>query len=229
MNRSDLPISQAPEPTSLIPSLQADALTQEIERQLNEEGDAVLASARTDARAIVAQARVSARQKLRGAIADLRREGERRLTRASAELDTAARNREQRQASRALEAAWPLLHETLTARWRDLAARKVWTDKIAALCSSRLRPGPWTVEHPHDWSAADQAGFVAGFANQDGLVLTFTADPAIAAGLRVTADQAVLDATVAGLLYDNRAIAALLLDALAQGSAQSTTEGLPHE
>lgn len=219
MSQPDLPMSQAPDQTSLIPSLQADALTQEIERQLNEEGDAMLAAAETDARAVITQARVTARHKLRGSIAELRREGERRLTRARAERDTTARAREQRQASRALEAAWPLLRETLAARWRDLATRKAWTEKVATLCLDRLRRGQWAVEHPDDWTAAEQAAFAAGFDGRGDIALTFAADKTIVAGLRVAADQAVLDATVAGLLYDGRAIAALLLDELAQGFA----------
>ncbi len=218
MSPSNPPSPQAPYKPSFIPSLQADALTHEIKRQLNEESDAVMASAQADARAAIAQARVTARQKLRGSIAELRREGDRRLTRAKAELDTAARARAQQQASRALEAAWPLLHEALAARWRGLEGRKTWTDSVAKLCATRLRRGTWTVEHPSDWAAADQTEFIASLCDNGDVVMTFIADQTISAGLRVKADQAVLDATVAGLLYDSRAIAALLLDELAQGS-----------
>lgn len=230
MSPSHRPSPRDSDKPSLIPSLQADALTREIERQLSQESDAVMASAQAEAGAVIAQARVTARQKLRGSIAELRREGERRLTRAKAELDTAARALEQQQASRALDAAWPLLHQTLSARWHDPEARKAWTDNVATLCAARLRRGDWTVEHPSDWAAAEQADFIASFGNNgDGHAITFTADPSISAGLRIKADQAVLDATIAGLLYDRRAIAALLLDEVAQASTKATTKGSTHE
>jgi F0F1-type ATP synthase membrane subunit b/b' len=213
----------------MISSLQADALTREIERQLREESDAVMAAAQAEAQVVIAQARATARQKLRGTIAELRREGERRLTRAKAELDTAARAREQQQASRALEAAWPLLHEALVARWHDSEARKAWADSVAKLSAARLRRGDWTVEHPSDWTASEQADFTANLGDSDGIATTFTADPSISAGLRVKADQAVLDATMAGLLFDKRAIAALLLNELAQGSTKASAKGATHE
>ena len=57
------------------------------------------------------------------------------------------------------------------------------------------------------------------FALTAGIELTFSAAADLSAGLRVKADQAVLDATVVGLTHDNRAIAAMLLDELAHGSA----------
>lgn len=204
---------------NLIPALQADALTHEIERQLQDERAALIAAAQSDARAAVAQARSTARKRLHEAIGELRREGERRLTRAKAELETAARAKQQQQASHALEAAWPLLRDALTARWRDNAARKLWTDSTAALCASRLRRGEWTVEHPADWTAQEQSGFTAACGDTAGIELTFSAAADLSAGLRVKADQAVLDTTVVGLTHDNRAIAAMLLDELAHGSA----------
>jgi hypothetical protein len=113
------------------------------------------------------------------------------------------------------------LRDALAARWHDSAARKLWTDSVAELCARRLRRGDWTVEHPADWTAQEQTGFAAAFADSGNIKLTFAAAPDLTAGLRIKADQAVLDASVAGLTHDGRAIAAMLLDELAHGT--------PHE
>ena len=140
---------------SLIPSLQADALAREIEKQLKDESEAMTEAAQRDAQAIVAQARKTARTRLHQAIVELRREGERRMTRAKAEAETSARARQQQLATKALGAAMPLLTEALVARWRDAAARKIWTGKVAELGLTRLRRGAWIVEHPADWDVPE--------------------------------------------------------------------------
>lgn len=202
----------------LIPALQADALAREIERQLQDERSALIAAAQDEARAAIAQARAAARVRLHDAIAELRREGERRLTRAKAELETAARARQQQQATRALAEALPLLHDALGARWRDAEARQIWSSSVAKIGAVRLRRGAWTVEHPAEWPAQEQEGFTAALGDAEGIAVTFAADNQLSAGLRVKADQAVLDASVSGLLSDARTVAALLLDKLDHGT-----------
>jgi hypothetical protein len=195
-------------PASLIFSLQSDALVREIEQQLARESGAIAAGAEREARGIMAQARAVARAQVHAAIGKLREEGARRLTRAKAQLDTELRVRAQHQAVQAVRDAMPLLHEALNARWRDRDGRRLWSETVARACADRLPPGAWRVEHPRDWSEPEQQQFVtaigkplqAGFAAAD-----------IAAGLRVSADQAVLDATPRGLLADSMMITGLLL------------------
>lgn len=203
---------------SLIPSLQADALAREIEQQLRDESDAMIAAAHLDARTTVAQARKAARARLHQSIAELRREGERRMARAKAEIESATRAQQQQQATRALAAAMPLLREALAARWHDADARKLWAGTVADLGTARLRRGAWTVEHPAGWDARERESFKATFGG--GIAVTFTVDNELNAGLRIKADQAVLDATVQGLLNDSGAIAALLLDELDRGTKE---------
>ena len=104
------------------------------------------------------------------------------------------------------------------ARWRDPNGRRIWTDAIAALCADRLRPGGWVVEHPVDWSTQEQQQFIAAIGNGGSADMNFEAKGDIGAGLRIRADQAVLDATPHGLLADRTAIAALLLDQIGDGA-----------
>ena len=103
----------------LIPSLQSDALAREIGQQLMQETAALGAAAERDARDVIAQARATARSRLHDAIAELRREGGRRLARAKAQIETEERAQAQRQAAHAVSKALPLLIDALGARWRD--------------------------------------------------------------------------------------------------------------
>ncbi|HZD90583.1 MAG TPA: hypothetical protein VE224_10815 [Pseudolabrys sp.] len=202
---------------SLVPGLQSDALAREIERQLADETAAVAAAAEREAQDTVRAARKAARSRVREAIAGLRREGDKRLARARAQRDAELRSADQRQAARAVAEAMPLLRTALSARWQSAKARKEWTATAAQLAAERLRPGHWRVAHPSDWRVDEQQAFAAAVGAAGDI--NFTADKALTAGLRITADQAVLDATPEGLLADNRTVAALLLNALTEGLA----------
>ncbi|MGA7972475.1 MAG: hypothetical protein WCA36_06685, partial [Pseudolabrys sp.] len=144
---------------SLIPGLQSDALAREIEQQLKNETAAILATAENEAAVTVAEARKVSRGRLHEAIADLRREGEMRLARAHAQLDSELRTQAQRQSARAVADAMPLLREALQTRWQDGEARQEWTAAVAQLAAKHLQRGDWQVAHPADWSAEDQKGF----------------------------------------------------------------------
>jgi vacuolar-type H+-ATPase subunit E/Vma4 len=202
-------------PVSLIPSLQSDALVREIEQQLKHENGAIAAGAKRDAHAVLAQARAAARGQVHEAIEELREEGARRLTRAKAQLDTQTRARAQQQAAKAIGDALPLLREALEQRWRDRDSRRQWTAAVASLCARHLRPGAWAVEHPKDWSAQERKQFVAAIGEDS--EVSFRTKDNVAAGLRISTDDAVLDATPQGLLTDSITIAALLLDAIGGG------------
>jgi len=202
---------------SRTPAPQFEALARDIERQLKKEIRAVIAAAETDARLIITQARADARRRVCNAIEDLRREGANRLAGAKAQLETEFRGRAQRRAAQAVSDGLPLLRAELDARWRDAPSRRQWTDALARLATLRLRPGAWCVEHPADWSESERRGFVAMIGKKDGLDISFTADSEIKSGLRIKADQALLDATPKGLLADGRTVAAMILAEIEEG------------
>jgi F0F1-type ATP synthase membrane subunit b/b' len=208
-------VSQA----TLISSLQADALAREIEQQLKDETSAARRAAERGAQAALAQARKTARARLHEVIRQLRREGERRLMQARAQLETQTRTLQQRKAAHAVAEAMPMLREALAARWKDAEARRCWSDSVANLCVARLRPGRWTITHPAGWNANEQKAFAKLLGEKSGIELAFKADKQLSAGLKVASDQAVLDATLAGLLADERTIAGLLLQTIDDGPA----------
>jgi hypothetical protein len=206
---------------NLIPTAQSAALLQEIEQQTRDECKALVTAAERQAHVLVAQAHAAARRRVHEAIGELRREGARRLARAKAQVETQTRQRAQQRAVEVIERAWPLLADALLARWREPAARLAWADGVARCARERLRTGSWTVEHPADWSADEQRNLRTSLGAGDDAV-TFAADRNIAAGIRIRAAEATLDATLQGLLVDRPGVAARLLAELAPTGDQRT-------
>lgn len=190
-----------------------------MERQFSDEARAVTVAAQRDAQAIVAQARAAARRRLHEVVQELRREGACRLARAQAQLETEQRARTQRWAAQAIVDALAMLGRELDARWHDRHHRKQWTDAVARLSVQRLRPGAWLIEHPPEWNEAEQQDFAAAIGGS-AATINFIADRDLKSGLRIKADQALLDATPAGLLADSGTIGALLLDQIEQESSR---------
>lgn len=198
-------------PESLISALQSDALAREIEQQIESERRAVAENAKREAGAVVAQARRAARRQMHQAIQELRREAERRLSRARAQAEAGERAHAQARVAEAVRAAWPLLRDALATRWANSDSRLRWVKAAAAQAAMRLRANSWVVEHPLDWNAIEQTDFLTALGKRGGADIAFKADQEIAAGLRIRANQAVLDATPHGLLADHSTISALLL------------------
>jgi vacuolar-type H+-ATPase subunit H len=194
-----------------LPSAQAKALLDEIEQQTRGQCTVLLAHAEQEARDLIAHAHATARRHAHDALAELRREGARRVARARAQAETDARYFAQRRAAEVVRKAFPLLAEALIVRWQDPAARAVWTESAARQARDRIRSGSWSVEHPVGWTTEEQRVLVACLGG-DGASVTFTADPDIAAGIRIKTANATLDATSQGLIADHGNTAALLLD-----------------
>lgn len=188
----------------------------EIEQQTMDEVRTIVEVAEREARAIVVQAYASACRRMHDAIEELRSERTRRLARARAQLETDARMRSQQRAAEAIRQAWPFLVEALDARWTEPAARLAWVEGFARYARDRLMPGTWTVEHPATWCADERRRFRESL-GVDRADVAFAIDREMAAGLRIRAGQATLDATPQGLLADRAAIEALLLAEIEPG------------
>jgi HPt (histidine-containing phosphotransfer) domain-containing protein len=206
--------------TNLIPAAQSEALLQELEQQTAEECRTVIATAQREADTLVTRARSSARRRAHEVIEALRNEGIRRLARAKAKVETEARQRAQQCALEVIQRAWPLLAEALAERWRDPATRLVWTDGVARCGRDQLNAAAWIVEHSADWSDDEKRNFRNSH-GAGGDAVTFVANSELAAGIKISADEATLDATSQGLLADRSAVAALLLAEI----GQETTDG----
>lgn len=209
-----------PDPISRSPS---DLLVDEIERQCDAECRAILEAADLESRTIVAEAFAAARRHVHEAFEDLRRDGERRLARAKAQIDTELRVRDQARAAGNLRDGCPVLVNAVADRWSDPRARRRWAASLAETAGRRLRPGAWTVEHPADWSDDEQAAFLSCLEPDQRARVNFRRSEDFDTGLRILSDGAVLDATPERLLADKPAVQALLLAAIGRQRPPSAT------
>lgn len=205
------------------PRAQSDALVREIEQQCEAECRAILEAARLESRAIVGDAFGAARRHVHEAFEDMRRDGERRLARAKAQIATELRVRDQARAAGNLRDGCPVLVNAVADRWSDPEARRDWAASLADEARLRLRPGAWIVEHPDGWAEDEQAAFLARLGPDCRAEVTFRRAEDFDAGLRIRATGAVLDATPERLLADKPAIQALLLAAIGRQRPPSTT------
>ena len=180
----------------------------------------ILARAEAGAQMTLREAQRAARARVRENVQALKQERRQALALATAELDTARRQHQQRRDQALLEAAWQPLQAALAARWRDASARSRWVDGLVLRALTRLPRGLWRVEHPSDWPAAERSRFVSVLSAALGQEPQLHVAADITAGLRVHAGSAQLDGTLAGLLSDRRAIEALLLAEMAAASAR---------
>jgi len=175
----------------------------------------ILARAESAVQATLREAQRSARGRMRENVQTLKQERRQALALATAELDTARRQHQQRSDQALLEAAWEPLRAALAARWRDTAARRLWIDGLMRRALARLPRGAWRIEHPADWPATECRRLVSALTASLGQEPQLQVGADIGAGLRVHAGTALLDGTLDGLLSDRRAIEALLLAEMA--------------
>lgn len=215
--------------TDPLPDAPAEDLVREIERQCDAECRDILAAAELAARAVVRDAFAAATRQVHDTIEDLRRDGERRLARASAQIATELRVRDQALAAGNLRDGCPMLVHAVAERWNDPAARRVWAVRLADEALRRLRPGPWIVEHPQDWPEVEHAALLDRLPPEARAAVTFRPCSDVDAGLRIRAGGATLDATPERLLADKPAVQAFLLAGIARlrapGSNPPETEG----
>ena len=200
------------------PASKADALIEELVSAATGERDRILETADSDGADLIGRTRRDARKRMHAAILALRSHGDAELRRAEAELQTAQRYHRHAEESEALKAAWSALETALADRWHDPATRRRWITAVLADARRTLHPGPWTIHHPRDWDAAEAADLVDDLAAALGAPPNFAVDDAIAAGLRIRAENATLDATADRLVANRALIEALLLAELGRST-----------
>jgi hypothetical protein len=187
----------------------ADALIREIEDEGARERRAIVEAAEREAAVIVRRALADVHRRAHEEIVALRRESQRRLARAAAQIETERRLRDQARAAEVLHTGCPDLVHLVVERWAQKEPRRFWIESMAADARKRLPPGEWTIEHPRDWTAEDEARLRAALPPQ--AVLTFRGTDEFGAGFRIQADGATLDCTPERLLAGESANQARLL------------------
>jgi hypothetical protein len=130
---------------------------------------------------------------------------------ARAEAATRERRRSEAIDSTMIALAWPRLRAALAARWADPQGRRGWVESALGQALRRLPPGDWCIRHPGDWPAAEQDRLAEAVRAHAGVPPDLLADPGIDAGLVIASGNALLDATLDGLLRDREQVRARLL------------------
>ena len=173
--------------------------------------DTILEEARGRVAALLGAAHADARRQMREAFGEERARRLERIAAARANLQTRQRLGEQQRASAFLAAGWQRLHDELLRRWCDPEARRAWVANVAADAGRLLPRAEWRITHAPDWPAAERDAIAAELAPARAVALSFIADAAIDAGLKIAALGNVIDGTLAGLLADRAEIGARLL------------------
>lgn len=190
---------------------QQQSLLELIEKDRDEKVAALDKQSTREAHQQVRAAFHQARERVSKAIKEERARIKEQLDATRAQLQTRARQRHHQAVLYQLRQAWELLHEALLERWHDADRRETWVRGCIDSAIELLPGGAWTIEHAPGWDPEELAPVRERIDEHTGGRLEFRYDDTIAAGLRVRAQGAYLDATLEGLLDDRTAAESKLL------------------
>jgi hypothetical protein len=170
----------------------------------------------TQAEEILKQAHSRVRTRLHRHILILRDKYRVSVSAAQARNQTLIRQQHQKADSEFLDAAWPILRESLLALWRAPASRQIWIDTAIANASSTLLDHDWCIEYPRDFTEEEHEHLKQTATNKHGEEAKLAAGDDIRAGIRIIGHGTVLDATLEGLLQQKTAISAILIARIKQ-------------
>ncbi len=168
-------------------------------------------SARSQANEILKQAHTRVRSRVHHHIVMLREKYLQRISAAQSRNQTLIRQQRQLADKEVLDTAWPLLREALRALWNDSASRDRWLDAAITSASSSFLQDDWQIEHPVDFNVEDQQRLKHYLTNIDNRSAELSASDDIEAGIRITVNGTVMDATIEGLLQQKRVLEARLI------------------
>ena len=190
-----------------------------VEEYREQECRKILDAARAEASELVAHAYRKERAHLHTRVVAERSRAQARIQAARAERATRERWSSERASLGLLGAAWPRLRELLAARWRDAEGRRNWTRRYLVQAQVLLPTGRWEIRHALEWDADERESSAVDLSRRLGTAPRFETDGRIAAGLIVSCQGAVLDASLDGLMRDRARLEARLLALLEKDNA----------
>jgi hypothetical protein len=203
------------------PDMQADTETLEhllgvVVENREKRCQAVRDRAFQQASEITGQAYQRGRARLHRHVNELREECRLKVTSATARNQTLLRQQRHKEERAILDVAWPMLRTSMMALWQQYETRCQWIESAIETAKQRLRQRGWRIEHPPDFSEDDRQCIEQMFTGDHKPELSASDD--IEAGIRIRLDGAVIDATLAGLLRQKRAIEARMIARIKQGA-----------
>jgi hypothetical protein len=160
-------------------------------------------SARRECKALLGAARAKAREQVRQALREARRDADAQVARARAAAQSRLRQARQALTLEALAGVQARVESAVRARWAGAQSRAAWVALAFDEAARHLPRGAWDVTHA--------PGLRAPPVLPEGVTLRASADPALAAGVRIRCGEAEVDATPAALLREPSRVAALWL------------------
>jgi hypothetical protein len=176
--------------------------------------------AQTEARQVLKHARQKARVRLHHEVLQLREQFRRHLVLDQAGKDARLRQARQRADRELLEQSWQPLRDALIDRWQVSAGRRAWVDAVIDQALARLVGKDWQIEHPSDWPEQERQVVKQRLRGLFGAEPVWVAEPSLPAGIRVRAEDTLVDGSCDGLLRDRNDIEARLLALMAEASGR---------
>ena len=129
---------------------------------------------------------------------ELREKSRARIASANARNQTLLRQQHQKEDRALLDVAWPLLREAMIALWKEPDSRRDWLQAAVQSASSRLRDNGWHIEHPRNLTEEDVKLITHMLPNGKSKHTKLVATDTIDAGIRITIEGTVVDATLDG-------------------------------
>ena len=172
------------------------------------------------AQKILSQAHSRVRARLRRHISALREKYRVSLSAAQARNQTLIRQRQQKEDKACLDAAWPLLEDALLALWKEPESKAAWIDRAVSNASDTLLEHDWHIECPKDFTEQESALLLKVITDRRGKADKLAACDDIKAGIRISSNGTVVDATIEGLLQRRSRIEAALLARIKQDESE---------
>jgi hypothetical protein len=188
-----------------------------VEQYQAQECRRLLEEAEGAARDLLRRAYRSARDHLHQQVQAERTRARSRIEAAKAALATRERRHIEGLHWQLLEAAWPGLREALLQRWQAPEGRWAWVLRAVEEAQRSLPSQQWLIQHPPHLGTDEQARLRVALAPGLAEPPRFGLDATLEAGLLIRSGNAVLDATLDGLLADRRRLEARLLGLLQRG------------
>ncbi|MBF0178520.1 MAG: hypothetical protein HQM03_00680 [Magnetococcales bacterium] len=182
-----------------------------VEEKKRQQQDRILAQARTEADALIADAHRQARARMHEAILAERRMARQALQATQTRQETELRGHAMNVANRQLRKGRLLLENALLERWRNPESQRAWIAGLAERALACLPAGQWEVWHPSGLASGALDPLREKLRQAGGPDPEAREEAGMTAGLRIACQGAWVDGTATGLMADRMAIDAMLL------------------
>lgn len=188
-------------PSSIVDA-QVKRLLEVVNDYQNQQCELLLKQANDQARQIVRHTYHNARVRLQTSIQEDRQQLEQSLASVRARRHTFIMQQKHQAARQFLDDAWHLLTSRLIKRWKNAEQRQLWVSTVIDTAINSLPAADWLIEYEENWEKSEREQIQQYINEKSAKTINFKTTNGIEAGIRISADDAVVDGTLQGLLSD---------------------------